>query len=62
MSELKEWLISHKIFKINQNKIEINSNYKDYFIVENYRGTQNIKYKQDVIELLGSNSIFGIGK
>lgn len=43
VSELKEWMISHKIFKSDKNKVEVNSNYKDYFIVENYRGTQTIK-------------------
>ncbi|MBW6489238.1 hypothetical protein [Sulfurimonas sp.] len=59
VSELKEWLINHKIFNKYQDKVEINSRYKDYFIVENYRGNQNIKYKQDVISLIGSNSIFG---
>lgn len=59
VSELKEWLINHKVFKQNQNKLEIDSKYKDYFIVENYRGNQTIKYKQDVLELIGASSIFG---
>jgi len=59
VSELKEWLINHKIFKQYQDKVEINSKYKDYFIIENYRGKQNIKYRQDVIDLIDSNSIFG---
>ena len=61
VSELKEWLVSHKIFKEYQNKIEIDSKYQDYFIVENYRGNQNIKYKQNVLDLIGINSIFGVG-
>lgn len=61
VSELKEWLVSHKIFKEYQNKIEIDSKYQDYFVVENYRGTQNIKYKQNILDLIGMNSIFGIG-
>ncbi len=34
----------------------------NYFIVENYRGNQNIKYKQNVFDLIGINSIFGMGK
>lgn len=29
-------------------------------IVENYRGTQNIKYKKDVLDLIAGNSIFGV--
>lgn len=62
VSELKEWLVSHKIFKEYNNKVEIDSKYQDYFIVENYRGSQNIKYKQNILELIGMNSIFGIGK
>ena len=62
VSELKEWLVSHKILKEYQNKIEIDSKYQDYFIVENYRGNQNIKYKQNVLDLIGINSIFGVGK
>jgi hypothetical protein len=61
VSELKEWLVSHKILKEYQNKIEIDSKYKDYFIVENYRGNQNIKYKQNILDLIGINSMFGIG-
>jgi hypothetical protein len=60
VSELKEWMISHKIFKCDKNKVEVNSNYKDYFIVENYRGTQTIKYKKDVLDLISENSIFRI--
>ena len=43
VSELKEWLVSHKIFKEYQNKIEIDS-----------------KYKQNVLDLRGINSIFGV--
>lgn len=62
VSELKEWLVSHKIFKECKNKIEIDSRYRDYFIVENYRGNQNIKYKQNILELIGMNSIFGMRK
>ena len=61
-SELKEWLINHKVFTITKNKIEINKEYKNYFIVENYRGNQTVKYKYDVIDLLGKNSIFGFGQ
>ena len=60
VSELKEWMISHKIFKSYEKRVEVNSNYKDYFIVENYRGNQTIKYKKDVLELISENSIFGI--
>lgn len=60
VSELKEWMISHNIFKSHENQVEVNSNYKDYFIVENYRGTQTIKYKKDVLDLISENSIFGI--
>lgn len=59
VGELKEWLVSHKIFKEYKNKIEIDSKYRDYFVVENYRGNQNIKYKQNILELIESNSIFG---
>lgn len=60
VSELKEWFINHRIFKQTKNKLEIDSNYQDYFIVENYRGgNQTIKYKQDVIDLISGNSIFG---
>ncbi len=59
VSELKEWLINHKIFKVNHDKIEVNKQYEDYFIIENYRGNQTIKYKYDVINLLNKNSIFG---
>ena len=59
VSELKEWFINHKIFKQTQNKLEIDSKYKDYFIVENYRGSQSIKYKKGVLELINENSIFG---
>ncbi len=63
VSELKAWLISHKIFKEYQNKhIEIDSKYKDYFVVENYGGNQTIKYKQNVLELIEINSIFGMKK
>jgi len=43
-------------------KIEIDSKYQDYFVAENYRGNQNIKYKQNVLDLIGINSIFEIGK
>jgi len=61
VSELKDWLVSHKVFKECKNKIEIDSRYKDYFIVENYRGNQTIKY--DVLNLIGASSIFGnLGK
>ncbi|AEI14072.1 hypothetical protein Flexsi_0384 [Flexistipes sinusarabici DSM 4947] len=60
VDELKEWFVTHKIFKQYQNKVEIDSNYKDYFIVENYRGNQTIKYKKDVLELISENSIFGV--
>ena len=59
VGELKSWFISQKIFNQTKNKIEINKNYKEYFIVENYRGSQTIKYKNDVLELLNKNSIFG---
>lgn len=59
-SELKEWMIRHKILKNHQNKLEVNSQYQDYFIIESYRGTQTIKYKQDILELIGENSIFGM--
>ena len=62
VSELKEWLVNHKIFKEYNNKVEIDSKYQDYFIVENYGGSQNIKYKQNVLELIDMNSIFGMGK
>jgi hypothetical protein len=59
-SELKEWMISHKIFKSHKNKIEVNSNFKDYFIIENYRGNQTIRYKKNVLDLINENSIFGV--
>ncbi len=59
VSELKEWLVNHRVFKINKNKIEINKEYKNYFIVENYRGNETVKYKHNVIELLSKTSIFG---
>lgn len=62
VSELKEWFINHKIFKQSQDKLEINSNYKNYFIVENYRGNETIKYKKDVLELIAGNSTFGVDK
>lgn len=62
VSDLKEWMINHKIFKSHQNKVEVDSNYQDYFIVENYRGSQTIKYKKDVLKLISENSIFGIGR
>lgn len=62
VGELKSWFINQKIFNQTQNKIEINKNYKDYFIIENYRGNQTIKYKNDVLELLNKNSIFGVEK
>jgi hypothetical protein len=58
-SELKEWFINNKILKQSSDKLEINNNYKNYFIIENYRGTQNIKYKKDVLDLIAGNSIFG---
>ena len=58
-SELKELFINNKILKQSSDKLEINNNYKNYFIVENYRGTQNIKYKKDVLDLIAGNSIFG---
>lgn len=60
VSELKEWLVNHKIFKEYKNKIEVDSQYKDYFIVETYRGNQTIRYKQDILSLINSNSIFGV--
>ena len=59
VSDLKEWMISHKIFKSHESKVEVNSSYQDYFIVENYRGNQTIKYKKDVLRLISENSIFG---
>ena len=59
VGELKSWFISQKIFNQTKNKTEINKNYKEYFIVENYRGSQTIKYKNDVLKLLNKNSIFG---
>ena len=62
VGELKDWFINQKIFNQTQDKIEINKNYKDYFIVENYKGTQTIKYKSNILELLNKNSIFGVGK
>ena len=52
----------NKMFKEYKNKIEIDSKYKDYFIVENYKGNQTIKYKYDVLNLIGASSIFGMGK
>ena len=58
-SELKEWFINNKILKQSSDKLEINNNYKNYFIIENYRGTQNIKYKKDILDLIAGNSIFG---
>lgn len=58
-SELKEWFINHNIFKQSSDKLEINSSYKNYFIIENYRGNETIKYKKDVLELIAGNSIFG---
>ena len=32
--------------------------YKNYFIVENYRGNENIKYKANILELFKNNSLF----
>ena len=61
-SELKELFINNKILKQSSDKLEINNNYKNYFIVENYRGNQTIKYKKDVLDLIAGNSIFGSGK
>jgi hypothetical protein len=60
VSELKEWMISHKIFKSHEKRVEVNSNYEDYFIIENYRGNQTIRYKKNVLDLIKSNSIFGV--
>ncbi|WP_309498791.1 hypothetical protein [Sulfurovum sp.] len=62
VSELKEWLVSHRVFKVNQTKVEINKEYKNYFIVENYRGKETVKYKYDVIDLLKKSTIFGVGQ
>ncbi len=61
-SELKKWLIEHKVLEEKNKKIEVNSKYKNYFIIEKYRGTQNIKYKLDILNLIESNSMFGIVK
>ncbi len=61
-SELKKWLIEHKILKENNKTIEINSKYEKYFIIEKYRGTQNIKYKLDILNLIESHSMFGMGR
>lgn len=57
-SELRKWLINHKILKQSQDKIEINSNYKSYFIVQTYKGNQIIKYKKDLLKLISKNSLF----
>lgn len=61
-NELKKWLIEHKMLKEKDKKIEIEEPYKDYFIIEKYRGIENIKYKATIINLIASNSIFGYGK
>jgi hypothetical protein len=61
-SELKEWLISHKVLKQSNNTLEIDSKYKDYFVVENYKGNQTIKYKYDVLELISAGSMFGMNR
>lgn len=62
VSDLKEWMINHKVFRSYQNKLEIDNRYKDYFVVESYRGNQTIRYKIDVLELINGHSIFGMGK
>lgn len=59
VSELKEWMISHKIFTNYKDKLEVDKKYQDYFIIENYRGNQTIRYKKDVLDLINNNSIFG---
>ncbi|MFX4153527.1 hypothetical protein ACOL23_01100 [Aliarcobacter butzleri] len=59
VSELKERFINNKIFKQFQDKLEININYKNYFIVDIYRGNQIIKYKYDILDFISTSSIFG---
>lgn len=54
-------MLNYFFIVVKNIKIEIDSKYQDYFIVENYRGNQNIKYKQNVLDLIGINSIFGVG-
>lgn len=58
-NEIKKWLIDNDILKIYNDKLSINQKYKNYFIVENYRGNENIKYKANILELFKSNSLFG---
>lgn len=57
-TELKKWLIEQQIIR-QKEKIEINEKYSNYFVIENYRGNQTIKYKLDLLNLLQSNSLFG---
>jgi hypothetical protein len=61
-SDLKNWLINHKMLKEQNKTLEINRQYENYFIVETYKGAQSIKYKRDILTLIESNSIFGLMK
>lgn len=58
VKEFKNFLLqSHFVKQIGEQLIP-NENYLDYFVVENYRGKTNIRFKSKIIDLVKKSSLF----
>ncbi len=56
--EFKDFLLQSKFVKQMGNQLVPSEQYADYFVVENYRGKTNIRFKSKIIDLIRGRSLF----
>jgi len=58
VKEFKNFLLQSHFVKQIEDQLIPNENYLDYFIVKNYRGKTNIRFKHKIIDLIKQASLF----
>lgn len=58
VKEFKNFLLQSRFVKQIGDQLIPNERYADYFVVENYRGKTNIRFKSKIIDLIKQTSLF----
>ena len=58
VKEFKDFLVRSHYLQQKGNQVMLSEQYSEYFIVENYRGKTNIRFKDKVLELVERSSLF----
>jgi hypothetical protein len=58
VKEFKDFLLQSKFVKQMGNQLVPSEQYADYFVVENYRGKTNIRFKSKIVDLIRGRSLF----